>query len=361
MSGSSVGKIFKVTTWGESHGKNIGAVVDGCPAGLRLCEDDVQIDLDRRKPAQSQMTTSRKESDRVQIVSGVFNGVTTGSPIALVIENCNARPNDYESLKDVYRPAHADFTYEAKYGHRDFRGGGRSSGRETAARVAAGAVARKLLSEFGIEISAYTYSIGNVTIDKKQFDIDEAKHNALYMPDKNAALQAEQLVKKLFSEGDSVGGIIECVAFGVYAGLGEPVFEKLDAMIAQAVFSIGGVKGVEFGLGFGAASCCASFNNDEFYFDNGVKKRTNNCGGVLGGISDGSDIVFRVAVKPTPSIRKVQKTINSSNEEVEISIHGRHDPVIVPRAVVVVEAMTAITLADYALQNVCANIKNIKE
>lgn len=362
MSGSSCGKIFTVSTWGESHGKALGAVIDGCPAGIPLCEEDIQKDLDRRKPGQNKLSTQRKEGDKVEILSGVFNGVTTGTPISLIIYNTDQRSHDYSNIANVYRPGHADYTFDAKYGIRDYRGGGRSSGRETAARVAAGAVARKILEALGINITAYTISIGNIEIDRNSFDEAEINKNPLCMPDKEAAERAEKHILEIMKQLDSVGGVVECKVTGVPAGIGEPVFDKLDAALAKAIFSIGAVKGVEFGIGFDATKTLGSINNDNFEadVDGNIFKTTNNSGGILGGISDGAPIVFRAAFKPTPSVAKPQKTVTKDKNNVEIEIKGRHDPVIVPRAVVVVEAMTAITLVDYLFQSMLSKIDVIK-
>ncbi|MCR5785374.1 MAG: chorismate synthase [Eubacterium sp.] len=348
MSGSSIGKIFTVSTWGESHGKGLGAVVDGCPAGIPLCEDDIQVYLNRRKPGQSDYTTPRKEGDVVEILSGVFEGKTTGTPISLIVKNENQKSKDYSEIASYYRPGHADFTFDAKYGFRDYRGGGRSSGRETIGRVAAGAIAAKILKEKGINILTYTKSIGNIEIDKNKFNKEEIFKNPFYMPDKEAAKAAGEYLDEQRANGDSVGGVIECVVSGVPAGVGDPVFDKLDANLAKAIFSIGAVKGFEVGDGFDVAKARGSENNDEFILgdDGKITTATNHCGGILGGISNGNDIVFRAAIKPTPSISKTQKTVNKDGEEIEISIGGRHDPVIVPRAVVVVEAMAALTVLD---------------
>ena len=344
MAGSTYGTIFKIMTWGESHGTGIGVVVDGCPAGLELSEADIQAWLDRRKPGQSKFTTARQEGDRVEILSGVFEGKTTGTPIALEVRNTDQRSHDYGNIMDVYRPGHADFTFDRKYGFRDYRGGGRSSGRETIGRVAAGAIAAKVLESLGIRIQAYTRSIGPVSISPERFDPEEMWKNRLYMPDAEAARAAEAYLEELMARRDSSGGVVECRVTGIPAGVGEPVFEKLDANLAKAILSIGAVKGFEIGDGFAAAGSTGSVNNDAFGLERGaVCKRTNHSGGTLGGISDGSDLVFRAAFKPTPSIASAQQTVNRSGEEVEIEIHGRHDPIIVPRAVVVVEAMTALT------------------
>ena len=358
MSKSSFGNKFTVTTWGESHGKALGAIVDGCPAGLPLCEEDIQKHLNRRKPGQSKFTTSRKEGDEVQILSGVFEGKTTGTPISLVIFNTDQRSRDYGNIAYSYRPGHADYTFEQKYGFRDYRGGGRSSGRETTGRVAAGAIALKILEELGITFATYSKSIGPVTI--KEFDSSEIYNNSLYMPDKEAALKAAAYLEECIKNQDSAGGVIECRINGVPAGLGDPVFGKLDALLAQAVMSIGAVKAVEIGDGMSAANTTGSVNNDNFFIENHqIHKASNHAGGILGGISDGSEIILRAAVKPTPSISQPQKTVTDSGEEIELSIHGRHDPIIVPRAVVVVEAMCAITLVDALFTNMSARMDRI--
>jgi chorismate synthase len=363
MSGSIIGKNFSVATWGESHGKALGVVIDGCPAGIPLRESDIQRDLDRRRPGRSPYSSPRKEDDNIEILSGVFEGMTTGTPISMVLYNTNQRPYDYSEISQIYRPGHADYTYDQKYGFRDYRGGGRSSGRETAARVAAGAVAKKILEELGIKILAYTMSIGDVTIDRDKFDEQEIYNNFLSMPDKDAAERATVLLNKRKKEGDSAGGIVECIITGLPSGVGEPVFEKLDAVLGKAIFSIGAVKGLEFGIGFEAAKLPGSINNDSYQYDESgqLVKLSNNAGGIVGGISDGFPIVFRAAFKPTPSIHAPQKTINKQGQNVEVQIEGRHDPIIVPRAVVVVEAMTAITLVDYLMQRVLSRIDLIKK
>ncbi len=362
MAGSTYGTNFRITTWGESHGSATGVVIDGCPAGLPLSEADIQPYMDRRKPGQSSVTTSRKEEDKARILSGVFEGKTTGTPISILIPNTDQHSGDYEQLKDCYRPGHADYTYDEKYGIRDWRGGGRSSGRETAGRVAAGAVAARLLNEIGITVCAYTKAVGGISVPEEEYDFSCLQENALYMPSQKYAQKAQEYIKKCQEEQDSCGGIIECVACGLPAGLGEPVFEKLDAALAQAVMSIGAVKGVEIGDGFAAADAKGSQNNDAFYAKDGkTEKKTNHAGGILGGISDGSRLVLRAAVKPTPSIGREQETVNSQGENTTITITGRHDPVIVPRAVVVVEAMTAVTLADMLLQNLGSKMENVKK
>jgi len=360
--GSSIGTIFKVTTWGESHGRAIGVVVDGCPAGLSLCEADIQKLLDRRKPGQSRFTTQRNEGDEVEILSGVFEGKTTGTPVSMVVWNKDQRSKDYSTIAKCYRPGHADFTFDEKYGFRDYRGGGRSSARETIGRVAAGAIAEKFLEQLGISVTAYTKSIGPVEIDESRLVLKEAGNNALGMPDARAAKEAAEYLKQKMAEGDSSGGVVECVISHLPTALGEPVFDKLDANLAKAMLSIGAVKGFEIGDGFAAAKSCGSLNNDAFRVDEtGIKKVTNHSGGVLGGISDGSDIVFRTAFKPTPSIAKSQDTVNKNKENMELVIKGRHDPVVVPRAVVVVEAMAAITIMDMLLLSMTSRMDWIQE
>ncbi len=361
MAGSTFGTLFKITTWGESHGKAIGVVVDGCPAGLPLCEEDIQLYLNRRKPGQSTFTTARNEADQVQILSGVFEGRTTGTPISLLVPNLDQRSRDYGDLATCYRPGHADYTYDQKYGIRDYRGGGRSSGRETIGRVAAGAIACRLLSQLGITLSAYTWSIGAVTCSS--FDQDEIFRNPLYMPDADAARRAQEFLQICMSRCDSAGGVIECRAYGLPAGLGDPVFDKLDARLGQAIFSIGAVKGVEIGDGFGAALSCGTANNDDFRINlkGQVEKCSNHAGGILGGISDGSTLILRAAVKPTPSVAADQPTVTSDGKEKLLSVKGRHDPVIVPRAVVVVEAMTALVLADTLLTGMGARMEYLEK
>lgn len=361
MAGSSFGTNFRITTWGETHGKGVGVVIDGCPAGLSLSEADIQIYLERRKPGQSKYTTKRQESDQAEILSGVFEGKTTGTPISIVVWNKDQHSKDYQNIANLYRPAHADYTFEGKYGFRDYRGGGRSSGRETIARVAAGAIAAKILKEMGIEVTAYTKSIGKIHVDPLHFDRKERDNNPLYMPDRKAAKQAEQYLAEKIQEQDSVGGIVECLIEGMPVGIGEPVFDKLSAELAKAITSIGAVKGFEIGDGFLAAQAVGSSNNDSFIRngDGTIGKETNHAGGILGGMSDGSQIVFRAAFKPTPSIAQEQRTVNREGEEVALIIHGRHDPIIVPRAVVVVEAMAACTVLDLLLRNMTARLDRV--
>jgi chorismate synthase len=363
MSGSVYGNIFKISTWGESHGEALGVVVDGCPAGLVLCEADIQEYLNRRKPGQSQLTTPRKESDEVKILSGIFEGQTTGTPISMIVYNQNQKSKDYSQIATCYRPGHADYTFQKKYGIRDYRGGGRSSGRETIGRTAGGAIALKILKQLGIEITAYTKSIGPICIDEAKSSRENILKNSAYMPDLDAAEKAMSYLSEKREVKDSVGGVIECVIQGMPVGVGETVFDKLDANLAKAMLSLGAVKGFEIGDGFQAATAVGSENNDAFGIDEcgKVYKKTNHSGGVLGGMSDGSDIVFRVAVKPTPSIGRVQQTVNEAGEEVEIAIEGRHDPVVVPRAVVVVEAMAAVTIVDLLFTGMSSTMDAVKK
>lgn len=360
MAGSTYGTIFKITTWGESHGKAIGVVIDGCPAGLSLSENDIQTFLNRRKPGQTAYSTPRKEADEVKILSGVFEGKTTGTPISLLVENTSQRSHDYSQIASCYRPGHADYTFDSKYGFRDYRGGGRSSGRETIGRVAAGAVAILLLKEMGIEFTTFTRSIGPVSIQEENFDASLILKTPTCMPDAAANEQAEKYLKKCMEHQDSAGGVIECRVTGVPAGLGDPVFEKLDANLAKALVSIGSVKAFEIGEGTHAAALKGSENNDGFYMnDNGITKRTNHSGGTLGGISDGDTLIMRAYIKPTPSIFSSQETVTCDGEEVTINIKGRHDPVIVPRAVVVVESMAALTILDALLLNMTAKLDSV--
>lgn len=359
MSHSSFGNKFTVTTWGESHGKALGAVVDGCPAGLPLTEEDIQVYLDRRKPGQSRYTTARKEGDLVEILSGVFEGKTTGSPISLMVRNTDQRSRDYGNIACSYRPGHADYTFDQKYGFRDYRGGGRSSGRETIGRVAAGAIAANILKELGITFCTYTKSIGPVQINT--FDKNEITKNAFYMPDACAAEKAGSYLEKCMNDQDSAGGVIECRINGVPAGLGDPVFGKLDALFAQALMSVGAVKAVEVGDGILVSTSNGSADNDGFTAKGGIiTKTSNHAGGILGGISDGGEIILRAHIKPTPSISRPQETVTKDGENLSLEIHGRHDPVIVPRAVVVVEAMAAITLTDALFANMSARMDRIK-
>ena len=361
MAGSIYGRLFQISTWGESHGKGIGVVIDGCPAGLSLSEEDIQVYLDRRKPGQSQFTTGRKESDMAQIWSGVFEGRTTGTPISILVQNQDQRSRDYGNIMNTYRPGHADYTFDEKYGFRDYRGGGRSSGRETTARVAAGAVAAKILKELGIEVHAYTKAIGPVSVPENEYHPEEIFQNPIYMPSNAYAQKASAYLEECIKNQDSSGGIIECVVTGMPVGIGDTVFEKLDANLAKAMLSIGAVKGFEIGDGFKAADTKGSINNDSFHTKDGkITKDTNHAGGVLGGMSDGSKIIFRAAVKPTPSISQPQSTVTKDGENTEMIIKGRHDPVIVPRAVVVIESMAAITILDLLFTNMSARMDKLK-
>jgi len=362
MAGSSYGRLFQITTWGESHGRALGVVIDGCPAGLPLSEDDIQVFLDRRRPGRTKISTPRKEDDKVEILSGVFEGKTTGTPISLIVRNTSQRSADYGEIANYYRPGHADYTFDQKYGFRDYRGGGRSSGRETIGRVAAGAVASRLLNTLGIRLTAYARSIGPVTIEEKNFDAQAALDTPTCMPDREASEKAEAYLADCMKAHDSAGGVIECKIEGCPAGIGDPVFDKLDAELSKAIMSIGAVKAVEIGDGARTALHKGSENNDAFLMQDGkVVKATNHAGGILGGISDGSAILLRAYVKPTPSIFSRQQTVNRQGENIEISIKGRHDPVIVPRAVVVVESMAAIVLLDALLVNMSAKLENLQK
>ncbi len=342
MAGSSFGELFCITTFGESHGISMGVVIDGIEPGFPLDLEAVQFQMDRRKPGQSSITTERKEYDRIKVISGLFQGKTTGSPLTLVLMNEDQAPKDYDSVKDCFRPGHGDWSYHCKYGHRDYRGGGRASGRETSARVAAGAVARQLLASRGITVTAYTESIRNVRLET--IDLSVIDKNPVRTADMKQAAAMEEEILRAASMGESVGGIVACRCTGVPPGLGDPVFRKLDALLAQAIVSIGAVKGIEFGSGFQAPSCFGSRNNDPMTgygtFD------SNNAGGILSGISTGQDIEFRLAVKPTPSVHTPQQTVDVSGSPRELIIEGRHDPCIVPRIIPVVESMASLVLID---------------
>jgi len=361
MAGSTFGNIFKITTWGESHGKALGVVVDGVPAGIPLSEEDIQPFMDRRAPGRNSIATPRKEADAIEILSGVFEGLTTGTPISMIVRNTSQHSSDYSEIASYYRPGHADFTFDEKYGFRDYRGGGRSSGRETLGRVAAGAIAIKLLKELGIDVLAYTKSIGPVSIDYASFNKVFITSTQTCMPDEKADKEALEYLAKVRENTDSAGGVIECVISGMPAGIGDPVFEKLTANLSKAVMSIGAIKAIEFGDGFEVATSTGSKNNDAFVIKDGkIAKATNHSGGLLGGMSDGSDIILRAYVKPTPSIYSTQNTVNKNGEEIEVNIKGRHDPIIVPRAVVVVESMCAVTIADMLMTNMSARLDSMK-
>ncbi|MEC9352201.1 MAG: chorismate synthase [Planctomycetota bacterium] len=349
--GNTFGKIFQISTWGESHGPAVGVSIDGCPAGIAIDPDEIQLELDRRRPGQSEITTPRSEEDRVEVLSGVFEGLSTGAPILLMVRNKDARSEAYDHLKDVYRPSHADYTYQAKYGHRDHRGGGRSSARETIGRVAAGAIARRILADAAtVEIIAYVRRIHDIeaAIESSKVTRDEVESNPVRCPDQGAAEQMVERIKALRKEGDSAGGIVELVARGLPAGLGEPVFDRLEADLAKAMLSLPATKGFEVGSGFAGTFQTGSTHNDAFYRDGDeVRTRSNNSGGVQGGISNGEDLLCRIAFKPTATINKEQETVSTSGEETTLRAKGRHDPCVLPRAVPIVEAMAALVLVDH--------------
>lgn len=354
MAGNSFGTIFKLTTFGESHGPAIGGTIDGCPAGVELDLDLVQKDMDRRKPGQSAIVTQRKEPDTVKFLSGIFEGKTTGTPIGFIIENSNQKSKDYSHIKDTYRPSHADYTYDQKYGNRDYRGGGRSSARETACRVVAGAIAKQVISS--INITAYTSSVGDIELKKsyQELDFSQTEKNPVRCPDPVTAEKMETYIKEIRSRGDTVGGVVECVIQNVPVGLGEPVFDKLHAQLGKAMLSINAVKGFEYGSGFSGSALKGSEHNDLFNEDGSTK--TNFSGGIQGGISNGMDIYFKVAFKPVATIMQKQKTIDSKGATVEMQGKGRHDPCVVPRAVPIVEAMAALVIADFFLLNKTSKI-----
>lgn len=354
MAGNSFGKIFKLTTFGESHGEAIGGVIDGCPAGIEIDLARVQQEMDRRRPGQSAIVTQRKEPDTVKFLSGIFEGKSTGTPIGFVIENANQKSKDYSHNKDSYRPSHADYTYDQKFGFRDYRGGGRSSARETACRVVAGAIAKQVISE--LKITAFTASVGEISLNKdyREVDFKEIEKNIVRCPDKLTAEKMEAYIKEIRSQGDTVGGVVECVIQNVPVGLGEPVFDKLHAQLGKAMLSINAVKGFEFGSGFSGSKMKGSEHNDLFNKDGSTQ--TNNSGGVQGGISNGMDIYFKVAFKPVATIMQKQQTINNKGEQVEMQGKGRHDPCVVPRAVPIVEAMAALVITDFFLLNTISKI-----
>lgn len=359
MSGNSFGQLFRITTFGESHGEAIGVVIDGCPAGLNIDLDLINSEMARRKPGQSAITTQRKEDDEVEILSGVFEGTSLGSPIALLIRNTDQKSKDYSHIKGKYRPSHADFTYQEKYGLRDYRGGGRSSARETAARVAAGAIAKLLLKEVGISIQAYVSAVGELSLkkDHTQLDLSTIEDNVVRCPDEAMATQMKEYIKAIRKEGDTVGGVVSCVVQGCPVGLGEPVFDKLHADLAKAMMSINATKGFEYGSGFAGSRTKGSAHNDIFEQEGEeVSTTTNHSGGIQGGISNGMDIYFNVAFKPVATIMQSQDSINEDGDKVEIEGKGRHDPCVVPRAVPIVEAMAALVLADHYLRNKTAQL-----
>lgn len=352
MAGNSFGHLFRLTTFGESHGTAVGGVIDGCPAGLAVDVEAVQAQLNRRRPGQSAITTQRKEPDQVEFLSGLFEGKTTGAPIGFLIRNSNQRSKDYSHLKDTYRPSHADYTYDAKYGIRDYRGGGRSSARETVSRVVAGAIAQQFLATKGIRIRAYVSQVGTLQIDKSlaEINLDLIDANIVRCPDAETAARMEELIRAVRKEGDTIGGVVSCIAEGTPAGWGEPVFDKLHAVLGHAMLSINAVKGFEIGSGFQAATLRGSEHNDPFVqTGETIQTLTNNSGGVQGGISNGAPIHFRVAFKPVATLMRDQKTVDQDGKEVTLKGKGRHDPCVVPRAVPIVEAMAALVLTDACL------------
>ncbi len=349
MAGNSFGRFFRITTWGESHGLALGVIVDGCPAGLAISAEDIQYELDRRRPGQSRITTQRKEADRIEILSGVFDGKTLGTPISMMVRNIDAISKSYEDIKDVYRPGHADFTYDEKYGRRDHRGGGRSSARETVGRVAAAAIAKKILNFHGVTTTGYVKQVGDIVA--QDIDFDRVEENPVRCPDQEAAQKMIDLIESVRKQGDSVGGTVEVVSQGLPSGLGEPVFNKLDADLARALMSIGGIRGFEVGMGFGVVEKKGSQVNDLMYKkeDGTLGFKTNNSGGLLGGITSGADLVVRIAIKPTSSISQVQDTVDKKGEKKELRVKGRHDPCLCPRAVPIAEAMVNLVLVDHLL------------
>lgn len=354
MAGNSFGTIYKLTTFGESHGPAIGGIIDGCPAGLNIDLDFIQNELAKRKPGQSRITTQRREEDEVDFLSGIFEGVTTGTSIGFMIKNNNQKSQDYSHIKDKYRPSHADYTYDSKYGNRDYRGGGRSSARETACRVVAGAIAKQILQHHNISVDGYVSQVGNIKLNQhySELNLSLTFNNAVRCPDENVAEEMFKLIDDTRKQGDTIGGIVSCVIKGTPVGLGEPVFDRLEADLAKGMLSINASKGFEFGSGFNGVTQNGSEHNDEFYIKNNrVKTKTNNSGGIQGGISNGEDIYFNVAFKPVATIMQKQQTINTLHKEADIEGKGRHDPCVLPRAVTIVESMAAITLVDHLLRN----------
>lgn len=352
MAGNSFGILFKLTSFGESHGPAMGGVIDGCPAGLKIDLDKIQFELDRRRPGQSAVTTDRREEDKFEILSGIFEGKTTGSPIGFTIKNKDSRSQDYSEIKDVYRPSHADFTWQEKFGIRDYRGGGRASARETVSRVFAGAIAQQILNENNIEVISFVSAIGNIeaTIDSDGVSKSLVDESIVRCPDIISSDQMVNLLGALKEKGDSTGGVISCVVRGLPVGLGEPVFSKLHAELAKGIFSINAVKGLEFGSGFSGSQQLGSDHNDAFFIDNEqIRTRTNNSGGIQGGISNGEEVSMRIAFKPIATIKTPQETLNTQGEQTVISPNGRHDPCVVPRAVPIVDAMVALVLVDMLL------------
>jgi chorismate synthase len=352
MAANTFGQLFRITTFGESHGAAIGVVIDGCPSGVEINIEQIQQELNRRKPGQSAITSARKESDEFEILSGIFEGKTLGTPIGIIIRNEDAKSKDYEYLKDTYRPSHADYTYEQKYGIRDYRGGGRSSARETVARVAAGAIAKQILASKGIQINAFVNQVGNIKLEKhySELNFQNIENNIVRCPDETTAQQMIQAIEEVKKQGDTLGGTIQCVIQNTPIGLGEPVFDKLHAVLAHAMLSINAAHGFEYGSGFAGASKKGSENNDEWEnVDGKIRTKTNHAGGILGGIATGEDIYFNVAFKPIATILKQQQSINSKGEEITFQNEGRHDPCVLPRAVPIIEAMAALVLVDFLL------------
>lgn len=353
MAGNIFGQVFRISTFGESHGKGLGVIVDGCPAGIDISEEFIQSEMRRRRPGQSKIVTQRKEGDEVQILSGIFEGKSTGTSIGMIIMNSDARSKDYSHIADKFRPSHADFTFQEKYGRRDYRGGGRSSARETAARVAAGAIAKQFLENMGIKVQAFVSQVGALKLEKsyKALNLDLTEDNIIRCPDPQKAEEMIELIKAVRKDGDTIGGVVQCVVTGCPTGLGEPVFDKLHADLAKAIMSINACKGFEYGSGFDGVTMRGSEHNDAFYNDGGkIKTSTNYSGGVQGGISNGMDIYFRAAFKPVATIVAEQESVNEAGESVVVTGKGRHDPCVVPRAVPIVEAMTALVLADHVLR-----------
>ena len=364
MPGNTFGQNFKITSFGESHGLAIGVVVDGLPAGLSIDIDFIQTQMDRRRPGQSNIVTQRKESDIAEVMSGLFNGKTTGTPLFILIKNKDAKSKDYSHIADKFRPSHADFTYQQKYGHRDFRGGGRSSARETAARVAAGAIAQQLLTYFGVSVQSYVHSVGNISVneDYRTLDFTTIEGNPVRCADPEIAIDMEQLIKEIKSQGDTIGGSIKCVIKGCPIGLGEPVFDKLHADLGKAILSINACKGFEYGSGFEGTKMKGSEHNDVFTNEEGkIITITNNSGGIQGGISNGMDIYFKAAFKPVATIINEQESVDIDGNPTTVEGKGRHDPCVLPRAVPIVDAMAAIVIADHLLRNNTATIDSIKK
>ncbi|HNE49841.1 MAG TPA: chorismate synthase [Chitinophagales bacterium] len=354
MAGNSFGDIFKITTFGESHGVALGVIIDGCPAGLKIDTAFIQAELDRRKPGQSSIVTQRKEADEFEILSGIFEGVTQGTPIGIIIRNEDQKSKDYEHIKDNFRPSHADYTYHEKYGVRDYRGGGRSSARETAVRVAAAAIAKQLLKNYGIEINAYVSRVGDIAVNKHytELDLSKIENTIVRCPDTATAEKMIELIKEVKKDGDTIGGWVSCVIKGMPVGLGEPVFDRLHADLGKAMLSINAAKGFEYGSGFDGVTLRGSQHNDAFYNDNGIiKTKTNHSGGIQGGISNGMDIYFNVAFKPVATIVHAQESVDKDGNSTTVTGRGRHDPCVLPRAVPIVEAMAALVIADHLLRN----------